>query len=179
MGCRHYFVVDRLEEIVGEGGSRSSWRAHEHKNFRLVSQLHVAVQILWNRCPPRWTLWTIRLVVHSQRVSPFYLDLHLRLCLCLCPSLNAQQTNWYSCSHERNVYRFLEHSNGTCFLSQRVSPLGFGWFGWLTSACRATSEPNSFIQSCFKEIFGSCRSDLYTFSLKKSAVSIRTTFGIQ
>ena len=45
MGCRHYFVVDRLEDLVDEGGSRSSSRVHEHENFRLVSQLNVAIQI--------------------------------------------------------------------------------------------------------------------------------------
>ena len=28
---------------------------------------------------------------------------------------------------------------------------GFGWVGWEPSACRAAPEPNSFIQSCFKE----------------------------
>ena len=39
MGCRHYFVVDRLEDLVDEGDSRSSSRAHEHENFRLVLQL--------------------------------------------------------------------------------------------------------------------------------------------
>ena len=33
MGCRHYFVEDRLEELVDEGDSRSSSRAHEHENF--------------------------------------------------------------------------------------------------------------------------------------------------
>ena len=37
--------------------------------------------------------------------------------------------------------------------------LGFGWVGWLSCACRATSEPNSFIQSCIKEIFGGIRSE--------------------
>ena len=41
MGCRHYIVVDRLEDLVDECDSRSSSRAHEHENFRLVSQLHV------------------------------------------------------------------------------------------------------------------------------------------
>ena len=46
MGCRHYFVVDRLGELVDEGDSRSCSRAHEHDNFRLVSQQHVAIQIL-------------------------------------------------------------------------------------------------------------------------------------
>ena len=28
---------------------------------------------------------------------------------------------------------------------------GFGWVGWEPSACRATSEPNSFIQSCSRK----------------------------
>ena len=108
MGCRHYFVVDRLEDLVDEVGSRSSWRAHEHEIFQLVSQLNVAIQIFWSRCPPHWTLRTNRLVVLSQRVSPFYRDLHLHL-------------NRRSCSHERNVHRFPDYSNGTCFQQQRVS----------------------------------------------------------
>ena len=34
----------------------------------------------------------------------------------------------------------------------------------LHSACRATSEPNSVIQSFHKEIFGDGRGDAYTFS---------------
>ena len=41
MGCRHYFVVDRLEDLVGEGGSRSSWPIHEHESSQLVSQQNV------------------------------------------------------------------------------------------------------------------------------------------
>ena len=41
---------------------------------------------------------------------------------------------------------------------------GFGWVGWEPSACRATSEPISLFQSCFKEIFGGGRDDAYTFS---------------
>ena len=44
MGCRHYFVVDRLEALVDEGDSRSSSRVREHGSFRLVSQLQVAIQ---------------------------------------------------------------------------------------------------------------------------------------
>ena len=43
MGCRHYFVADRLEALVDEGDSRSSSRLREHGCFRLVSQLHVAI----------------------------------------------------------------------------------------------------------------------------------------
>ena len=66
------------------------------------------------------------------------------------------------------------------------SGFGFGWFDWelldcwttSPSGCRATSEPNSFIQSCFKEIFGGGRGDAYTFSYVTPPVSIRTTFGI-
>ena len=55
---------------------------------------------------PRLTLNA--LIVSTQRVSPFYRDLHLLL-------------NWNSCYHERNVFRFSE--NGALFLSkQRVSP---------------------------------------------------------
>ena len=46
--AKHYFVVDRLEDLVDEGGSRSSWRAHEHESFQLVSQQNVAIQIFWS-----------------------------------------------------------------------------------------------------------------------------------
>ena len=67
-------------------------------------------------------MWTNPFVVHSQRVSPFYLDLYLRLCLCLCLSPNVQQTNWNSSSQERNVYRFPVHSNEMFVLSQWVAP---------------------------------------------------------
>ena len=49
----------------------------------------------------------------------------------------------------------------------------------LLLVCRATSEPNSFIRSCFKKIFGGGRGDAYSFSYMTSPVSIRTTFGIQ
>ena len=53
---------------------------------------------------------------------------------------------------------------------------GYGWVGWERFACRATSpsgcrvtsEPYSFIQSCFKEIFGGGRGDAYTFSYMTS-----------
>ena len=37
MGSRHCFVVDLVEEIVGEGGSRSSSRVHEHESFTTES----------------------------------------------------------------------------------------------------------------------------------------------
>ena len=50
------FVVDLVEEIVGEGGSRSSKRVHEHKSSELVSQQNVAIQVFGSQCPPRSAL---------------------------------------------------------------------------------------------------------------------------
>ena len=52
------------------------------------------------------------------------------------------------------------------------SGIGFGWLDWelldcwatSPSGCRTTSEPNSFIQSCFKEIFGGGRDDGHILS---------------
>ena len=67
MGCRHYFVVDRLEDLFDEGGSRSSWRAHEHESFQLVSQLHVAIRMFWSRS----SLPLNALIGSKQRVSLF------------------------------------------------------------------------------------------------------------
>ena len=64
---------------------------------------------------------------------------------------------------------------------------GIGWFDWrLLDCCTtcssgrwASSELNSLSQSCFKEIFGGGRGDIYTFSYMPSPISIKTTFGIQ
>ena len=67
MSCRHYFVVDRLEDLFDEGGSRSSWRAHEHESFQLVSQLHVAIRMFWSRS----RLPLNALIGSKQRVSLF------------------------------------------------------------------------------------------------------------
>ena len=66
------------------------------------------------------------------------------------------------------------------------------WFiapgvGWKNFACRAISpsgcqstfERNSFVHSCFSEIFGGGRGDMLTFSYKTSPVFSLTTFGIQ
>ena len=113
--------------------------------------------------------------VHFQRVSPLLHDLRLRFRLRLCLDLSFQQTlahNWKTglpvlslvlSQPSKARFRFPEHSNRIVALTNR-SPcsnnwlLG-GWVGWLSSACRATSEPNSFIQSFPKEIFGGGRGD--------------------
>ena len=112
-----YFVADRLEDLVDEDDSRSSSRIHEHDNFRLVSQLRVAIQTPWSRCQsPR----DGRTSVH-QRVAPFYVQ-SASTSLSVSLSFSKRSTkNWYSRSQERNVYRFLEHSNGTFVLSQQVA----------------------------------------------------------
>ena len=143
MGCKHYFVVDRLEDLVDGGDSRSSSRADEHEHFRLVSQLHVAIQTLQKRCPPLRTVWTNRLVVQSQRVSPFYLDLHLRLCLCLC------QTNKlvFLQSREKCI-DFLNTRTGRLFCHDR-SPCSINWIrvwlGWLVVFCLSSNFWTQFL----------------------------------
>ena len=71
---------------LDEDDSRSSSRVREQGNFRLVSQLHVAIQTPWSRCLSPRAGWT---VVH-QRVAPFWLDLRLRLRLGLCLYLNVK-----------------------------------------------------------------------------------------
>ena len=83
MGCRCYFVASRLEVCLDEDDYRSSSRVREHESFLLVSQLHLAIQTLWSRFPPLRMMWTNRLFIQWKRVSPFCLDLHVRLCLCL------------------------------------------------------------------------------------------------
>ena len=50
MGCRLYFIADRLEELVDEDDFRSFWRALERGNFLLLSQLHATILVLWSRC---------------------------------------------------------------------------------------------------------------------------------
>ena len=70
---------------------------------------------------------------HNGSLPSIMICVYVFVCLCL--YLNVQQTNWCSCSHERNVYRFPQYSNGTFVLSEmalrsimiwiRV------WLGWL------------------------------------------------
>ena len=223
MGCRHYFVVDRLEDLVDEGGSRSSWRAHEHESFRLVLQQNVAIQIVWSQCQPRLTLNA--LIVNTQRsprsiVICIFFQIEVRAVTketCLRRVLRANNgsprstviciffLNWVLAFtretwmrrslwanngsppfyrdlhllHERNVFRFPE--NGALFLSkQRVSPfyhdldLGFvGNFLLVEQLLLLVVEQllNSLFQSCFKEICGGSRGDMYTFSYMTSPVS--------
>ena len=58
MGCRRCFAAKRLEALVDEDDSRSSSRVRGHLSFRLVSQLHVAIQTLWSHCLFLHVVWT-------------------------------------------------------------------------------------------------------------------------
>ena len=70
-GCKVCVVVDRVEDSVDLGGSRSSWPIHEHENFHLASQ-HVEIQEFGSPCSPRSTLFDRDLIRNgSQRVAPF------------------------------------------------------------------------------------------------------------
>ena len=154
MGCRRYFVWNRLEVLVDENDFRSSSRGREHGSFLLVSQLHVAIQTLWSQCVFPRVVWANRWIVHFQRVSPFLHDLRLLFRLRLCLDLNVQHTlahnwkqvsltlslHWCFLNQVRHVCRFPEHSIPMVDLSQHVSLsynwiLGFwlGLFGVITS----------------------------------------------
>ena len=164
MGCRNMFVVDLVEEIVGEGGSRSSWLVHEHDSSQLVSQQNVATRVFWSRS----RLPLNALIGSKQRVSPFYrVLLHLPL--------------WSSCRHERNVGESFAQSRQQLVArdfphgKQRVAPfyhdLGLDLVGligniWIVEQLLVVQQllnPISFIQSCFKEIFWGGRGDAHTF----------------
>ena len=101
----------------------------------------------------------------------------------------SSQKELTSISWERDVFLSSCTPITSCVMSGRpdLSRIGFrvGWFDWkLLDSCPASarwawSEPNSLFHSCFKEIFGGRRGDMYTFSYKTSPVFILTTFGIQ
>ena len=91
MGCRRCFVSHRLKKLDNEDDSRSSSRHREHKNFLLVSKLHMAIQTPWNRCLCARTVWTKRMVLH-KRIFLFLHDLRLHCRLRLCLDLNVEQT---------------------------------------------------------------------------------------
>ena len=261
-GCRLCFVVDLVEEIVGEGGSRSSWPIHEHESSQLVSQQNnrmwqsryseVNVHLLQH-----WLLvtWLVPCVtadngfphsimicfVSNVEVCAFMRGTclgsswlvtcvtadngyPLSIMCCYIFNVEALAVIRWTCLGGSWLVICVTADNGcprsimdnsffmktTCFdllgtgrfsctwRGPWVAPdngshhsimiwIGFGWVSWKLfafrttspSGCRATSEPNSFIQSCFKEIFGGSRGDANTFSYMTSPVSILTTFGIQ
>ena len=81
-----------------------------------------------------------------------------------------------SISWERDVFLSSRTPITSCVISGRpdLSRIGFrvGWFDWkLLDGCPASarwacSEPNSLFHSCFNEIFGGGRGDMYVFRLR-------------
>ena len=190
MGCRHCFVVDLVEEIVGEGGSRSSQRVREHDSYQLVSQQNVAIRVFWT---PSTSFNIERSWVASRQTTGLSVQSWFTYSSKKRFWPWREKRGWDSCSHQTTFERSWFSSRQTTGLpvlswftassrEERVSiswergaPLwgettgltvlswsrfGFGWFNWelldcwatSSSGCRATSAPNSFIQSCFKEI---------------------------
>ena len=90
MGCRHCFVVDLVEEIVGE----VVLDLLDHfTNTRVISLFHnikVAIQVFWSRCQPRSTL-SARALHHSKQ------QVHRSTVICFV------LPHWSSCCHEINV----------------------------------------------------------------------------
>ena len=188
MGCKHYFVADRLEALVDEGDSRSSSRAHERENFRLVSQRYVAIQT------PKKSMSTSSSCVDEAVGCPLTTGLPVLsrsapTSLSVCLSKRSTNKLVFLQSRERETcIDFLTTRTGRLFCHngslRSIIGSGFGWVGWLLSVCRATSEPNSFIHSFLKEIFGGGRGDSYTFSFNDFSSSFhpnsfRDTIGCE
>ena len=136
----------------------------EFTNTRIFGLFH---NCMWQSRHPRVGVHLFELCGRTGWLSTH----NVRLCLCLCLSLNVQQTKMYSCSQGETCIDFLSTRRGRLFC--QYGSARFGWLGWLSSACRASSETNSFIQSFLKEIFGGGRGDAYTFSHMISSVSTR------
>ena len=93
---------------------------HEFTNTRIFGLCH---NCMWQSGHPGIDVYVLELgrqtgwlSTHNGSHRSISICIYV-FCLCLCLSPNDQQTNWYSRSQERNVYRFSEHSNGTFVLS--------------------------------------------------------------
>ena len=91
----------------------------------------------------------------------------------LCEETSSSWKKFTSISGERDVFLSSCTSISSCVITGLPvrSRIGFriGWFDWkLLDSCPASdrwacSEPNYLFHSCFKEIFGGSRGDMYTF----------------
>ena len=167
MGCRHYFVVDRLEDLVDEGGSRSSWTSSRTRKFSAC---------FTTECGNPDILKSMSTLLNVEDE------------LGGCPLTTGPPVlSWFASTSKLAFLQSREKRASISWLLERdvfsattghplLSWFGFG-FGLLL--VEQLLNPIPFIQSCFKEIFGGSRGDAYTFSYMISTVSIRTTFGIQ
>ena len=185
MGCRHYFVADRLEDLVDEGDSRS----YEFTNTRNFCLFH---NCMWQSRHPEVDVYFLTLFEQIDRLftsngSPRSNSICIYVFVCVflfiwtfkqigtlaakwetfVDFLNIRTGRWicrnrspcskvFLQSREKRVLIswepdvFPEQTTGLSVLSW--FGFGFGWVGWEPFACRATSGPNSFIQSCLTEI---------------------------
>ena len=129
-GCRLCFVVNRIEEHVGEGGSRSSWPIHEHDSSQFVSQQNVAIQAFRSRWPPRSALiirgsWlasrpdngflrSIVQLILLQRLGTFWnlCDSFQRVA----PFYHVPFQRWDHCCHQMNVFGLPPEATTDCFV---------------------------------------------------------------
>ena len=103
-----------LEELVDEGGSRYSRRAHEYESFLPVSQQNVAIWIFWSRCPPRLTLNALLVSTQQTPVLSWFASTFKLVFLQ---------------SREKRVWdAFCEQTTGLAVLSW--FGFVFGWVGW-------------------------------------------------
>ena len=162
MGCRRYSAPNRLEVLLDEDDFRSFWQAVELRDVLILSQVHVTILVLWSQCraPP------------PLRVSPvlfwsssIFVGINTLLCVDSNPHTGLTVLVEYLTSSWSNKVPFsISWVNwcsptGLSVLDNWV--FGFGWIRWVSLLLPATSESNSFIQSCFKEIFGGGRGDTY------------------
>ena len=163
MGCRHCFVVAWLEELVDEGDFTSSGTREFSACFTTACGNPDTLKSMSTSSngvdEPIGCPITTGLPVPSWSASTF---------LSVSLSFSKRSTNKlvFLQSREKRVSISWALERDVCSVTTGLPVLSWSGLGvgWLTSACRATSEPYSFIQSCLKEIFGGNRGDSKTFS---------------
>ena len=142
--------------------SRQTWQ-------QVAPFAHVSVQ-RWNPFCLQMNVFGLHL--SHERVFPEWVPVTSRPVRS--EELGSSQKEWPSISRERDVFLSSCTPITSCMISSRtdLSRIGFGvvWFDWKRlDSCPASArwgwfEPNSRFQSCFNEIFGRGRGEMYTFS---------------
>ena len=138
MCCRHYFLWIGLKILAMRV---TADLLHEFTNTRIFGLFH---NCMWQSSPSKIGVHLLELCEQTGWLSTHYgSPLSISICIyVLSVSFVSLQTFeltiWFSCSQERNEYRFPEHSNETFVLSQRVAPfkkwIGV-WLGLLVEFC--------------------------------------------
>ena len=180
MGCRRYSAASRLEVLLDEDDFRSSltssWTRKLFASFKTAcdspgtpkstsrSSTFTGLSVLvWSSSSIFYRHWNATLDGFNPTTG---LTVLVECSVPSWPNKISFSISWVdSCP-----------PTGLTVLDNWV--FGFGGIRWESLLLPATCEPNSFIQSCFKEIFGGRRGDTYTFSYVISPDSITTTFEI-